>query len=89
MLMRGSSSADEAAPEAKVAAEQQEIVRWLLIPRWFKALCVGSAAFGTVYGYASSFVWAVASAAAGILVFMAAAISYASYRKYRELRLPS
>ena len=89
MLMRASSGADETAPEAKVAAEQKEIVRWLLIPRWFKALCVGSAMFGAVYGYTYSFAWATASAAAGILVFMAAAISYASYRKYRELRLPS
>ena len=87
--MRERSQADPTVPEAQVVTEPKDAVRWLLIPRWFKALCVGSALFGAMYGSTADFVLATGSAAAGILVFVAGATSYSFFRKYRRLRLPS
>jgi hypothetical protein len=87
--MRERSQADNTVPEAQVVTQPKDVVRWLLIPRWFKALCVGSALFGAMYGSTADLVLATASAVAGILVFVAGATSYSSFRKYRRLRLPS
>lgn len=66
--MRERSQADNIVPEAQVVTEPKDVVRWLLIPRWCKVLCVGSALFGAMYGSTADLVLATASAVAGILV---------------------
>ena len=86
--MKESRRSDSLAPEARAAIEKEEVKRWPLIPRWFKALLVASAVFGVSYGSTGDALVSAAFSAGAAVVFVVGASCYSAYRRYLQQRLP-
>ena len=86
--MRQGRRSESLAPEAKAAMEKEEVRRWPLIPRWFKALLVASAMFGISYGSTGDALVSTAISVGASVFFVLGASCYSAYRRYLEQRLP-